>query len=134
MDLNDLASNPEQIKNLIAILESLLPKDDQHTTKDTKQNQNFVNSKIKTKNTKIKKDNHEQNNKFLSMPERHMHKEDTDIDKILCQHPPVARAREFEPVKVRCRVCNKEEMIHPGLAYDLKENRYKCNRCSTSAG
>lgn len=133
MDLNELSKNPEQIKSLITLLQSLLPEkaeQEQHNVVDDQ----FNNPNIKTKNIKNRTKQDASSNKFLSMPERNMHKEDTAIDKVLCQAPPVARGREFTPVKVRCRVCNKEELVNPAIVYDLRENRYKCNKCSSSAG
>lgn len=134
MDLNELSKNPEQIQTLISLLQSLLPKDSSDGEAAEISEQQFHNPNIKTKNTKTRHKQDASSNKFLSMPERNMHKEDTAIDKMLCQAPPVARARDFVPVKVRCRVCNKEEMVNPAIVYDLRDNRYKCNKCSTSAG
>lgn len=134
MDLNELSKNPEQIQTLISLLQSLLPKESGDTEPDDTSEQQFNNPNIKTKNIKTKRKPDPSSNKFLSMPERNMHKEDTAIDKILCQAPPVARGRDFVPVKVKCRVCNKEELVNPSIVYDLRDNRYKCNKCSTSAG
>jgi hypothetical protein len=130
MDLNDLQKNPEQIKSLISLLQNLLEANDISNTQEEKQEEYSVHTKQKLN----KKNMMVQENKFLSMPEKDMHRDDIQVDKVLCKHPPVARAREFTLVKVKCRVCGKEEEVNPGLVYDLRDNRYKCNRCSTSSG
>lgn len=126
MDLNDLSNNPEQIQNLINMLQSLLPKET-----EAKQPQS---TKIKTKSRKkSSSDNKIIVNEFDRMPESRMHKDDIKIDKILCQSPPTARMREFNLIDVVCRVCGKKESISPALVLDTP-SRYKCNNCSTSAG
>lgn len=134
MDLNELSKNPEQIKNLIDILQSLLPENNtpisttQQETKEDYQNSSPMRTRKKNSFT----GGH--TNKFLDMPEKDMHKEDTSVDKKLCTSPPVARGRAYTPVKVTCRVCGKTELVNPSIVYDLRENRYKCNTCSTSSG
>lgn len=87
------------------------------------------NSKIKTKNINVKKKTY---NKFDSMPEYRMHKEDVEIDKKLNIAPPSQRSRTYKPVDARCRVCGRVESVNPALV-DSSE-RYKCNRCAASAG
>jgi O-methyltransferase involved in polyketide biosynthesis len=142
MDLNDLANNPEQIKQLISALQSLLPKNNEITEKPAAEEEldnpventeEFTNKAIKTKSSKKFIKREASSNKFLSMPERNMFKEDSKIDKLLNKHPPVERSREFSLVKVTCRVCGKTEEINPALAGEAT-SRYKCNNCSTSAG
>ena len=111
MDLNDLSNNPEQIKNLINILQSLLPKE---TNTDQPKP-----SKIKTKSRKrSSSDNKIIVNEFDRMPESRMHKDDIKIDKMLSQAPPTARMREFNLVDVVCRVCGKKESVSPSLVLD----------------
>jgi transposase-like protein len=67
------------------------------------------------------------------MPERNMHKKDTIIDKKLWENLPVSdRTRQFQTVEVKCRSCGKTESVNPVLVDSVE--RYKCNRCSTSAG
>lgn len=140
MDLN--IDNPEQIKKLIEALQQLLPKEDvqeapkKQKTKSTKKSQSksrkvdeFDNPNIKTKSTRLPK---REQNKFLSMPERNMHKSDVLIDKKLCVQPPSPRTRTFEPVNVRCRSCGKSESVNPSILDST--DRYKCNKCSTMAG
>lgn len=132
MDLNELGKNPEQIKQLIGLLQQLLPKEDiVDEGFETEKTEEF-SSVLRTRGQKARpKTKH--NNKFLSMREKDMHKDDTKIDKMLCKNGPVSRARDFSMIKVTCRVCGKTEEINPVLLFDVP-NRYKCNNCSTSAG
>lgn len=127
MDLNDLAKNPEQIQALITLLSSLLPKNQEIEDEDHDDNKH----NIKTK--KVKRDKTKSVNKFLTMPEAKMHKEDTAIDKLLQVHPPTVRQRKAQLVKVQCRVCGKKETVAATLATESR-GRYKCNGCSTTPG
>lgn len=143
MDPKDLLKDPEQIKNLISALQSLLPEPNQETkatSKRKKQNkketqtqidESFFNEKIKTKNKRPVRA--PSVNKFEQMSEFRMHKDDGEVDKKLAKHPPVARTREFEPVSVVCRICGKKETVSPSLVHE-GPSRYKCNNCSTQAG
>jgi len=134
MDLNNLISNPEQLKQLISALQAILDKNNNPGSEEEDQTQQEIdepNSSIKTKNSK-QRPQKTNTNKFLSMPEMNMHKDDAEIDKKLAKHPPVMRAREFETIRVVCRVCGKEENISPSIVESV--SRYKCNKCSTSAG
>lgn len=129
MDLNELSQNPEQIKSLISLLESLLPKE----------NNEQLDSSIETPQksvfkTRKKNSFTEHTNKFVDMPESQMYKSDSDIDKKLCSAPPVARSRTYDPIQVTCRICGKKEYVNPSIVYDLRDNRYKCNTCSASSG
>lgn len=133
MDLNELMKNPEQVKSLISLLQGLLP-DEPNNADSSDAQEEFTNSAIKTKGLKNRKKQDPSKNKFLAMPEKDMHKDDVAIDKLLSQSGPVARSREYDPIKVKCRVCGREDMINPSLVYDLREGRYKCNKCSTSSG
>ena len=116
----------DDIKALIAILQKGLQDDDQPVT-DAAQ---AKKSKKKTKDQPPEKPIRQ--NKFLSMSERNMHKDDIEIDRKLRVAPLTERARHFDPVLVKCRVCGKEEKINPSLLESRE--RYKCNKCSTSAG
>jgi len=133
MDLKDLLNNPEQIKNLITVLQSLLPDEKAERKEETpsvdSENTSLTNS-IRTKNKRLPA---QSGNKFEKMSEFHMHKDDKLIDEKLAKHPPVARTREYEPISVKCRVCGKTENINPALVHD-SPSRYKCNNCSTNAG
>lgn len=126
MDPNELLKNPEQVKMLISMLQSLLPEN----TKEDNSNTNDHTTTIKPKKSY---NENTKSNKFESMPEFRMHKEDTVIDKKLSKHDPVERTREFEFVDVVCRVCGRKESVSPHLVFDGPA-RYKCNRCSATSG
>lgn len=131
MDLSELGNNPEQIKQLIGLLQKLLPENNK-TDSPEQEEVDETASVMRTRGQKSRsKTKH--TNKFLAMREKDMHKDDTKIDKLLCKHGPTARARDFSLIKVACRVCGKTEEINPVLLFDAP-NRYKCNNCSTSAG
>lgn len=144
MDLNDLIKNPDQIKNLIDVLQALLPKEQEDKESDVSvsktKNKDSARprstSTIKTRGgQKRRKSNGTDSlNKFESMSEFSMHKEDSAIDKVLSKIPPVARTRdEAEPVDVVCRICGKKERVSPSLIFD-SISRYKCNTCATQSG
>lgn len=114
---------PDQIKQMIGMLQMMLQSSDNDTeTKPTK-----------SKNIKSKKPKASKINKFDAMAEKNMHKEDAIIDKKLNIYPPSPRARSYKPLQVQCRVCGKKDSINPRLLPDSIE-RYKCNKCSSSAG
>lgn len=119
-----MALDKEDIKQLIAILQKGLSDepDDTIASKPTKQKTKRP-TKSKNKNSK---------NLFDSMMESSMHKDDVAIDKKLRVQPITHRSRNYKPANVRCRVCGKEEKINPSLVESVE--RYKCNKCSTSAG
>lgn len=129
MDLN--FNNPEQIKQLISLLQQMLPSDDKKT-KDNEENDSSFESPIRTKSTRSN-NNKNRKNKFLDMQEKNMHKEDIAIDKRLAITSPTPRNREFVPVEVRCRSCGKKEKVSPAIVPDSVD-RYKCNNCSTTPG
>jgi hypothetical protein len=129
MDLNELMKNPEQIKSLIQVLQTLLPQATGDT--ETENSEEEFSAPIKTRGSKTRPK--QAKNKFTDMPEHNMHKEDVAIDKKLAKFPPVSRARQFEMVDVKCRVCGRTETVSPSLVFEGLE-RYKCNNCSTSAG
>jgi hypothetical protein len=122
---------PEKIQAMISILQSMLTQQDNSDglEEETPPQKSKQSGKKKISNTKNKK---QSINKFDSMPEMRMHKEDISVDKKLAVHPPVPRARPFELITVQCRVCGRKEEINPVLLTDY--DRYKCNRCSSSAG
>lgn len=125
MNLDDLAKNPEKIKDLIGLLSALLPKDSPEETEEDDED----TMPVKSKKINIKK---KRVNKFLSMPECSMHKDDIEIDKKLQKYPPTARNRPVNFVDVRCRVCGKQDKVSENLV-DSTE-RYKCNNCARSPG
>ena len=136
MDLNELTKNPEQIKNLIQLLQALLPEADQEgadnkqTHQASEQKQEEFTAPLRTRG---KRTTQKFKNKFVDMAEKDMHKDDVAIDQKLSRFPPVSRGRNFQMVDVVCRVCGKKETISPSLLFDTPA-RYKCNNCSTSAG
>lgn len=130
MDLENLGANPEQIKQLISLLSSLLPSENTKKTA-TAEDADEPNSAIKTK--KVRQNKKKSVNKFLNMPEANMHKDDIEIDKKLQKFPPTARNRPSSLVSVTCRVCGKSEEIPTVLASESR-GRYKCNQCSTNPG
>tara|TARA_B100001564_G_C20404437_1_gene562684 strand:+ start:34 stop:444 length:411 start_codon:yes stop_codon:yes gene_type:complete len=72
-------------------------------------------------------------NLFLDMPEKDMHKNDVLIDQKLKSSQPIVRNRPAALVDVRCRVCGKQEQVSAQLIVD-GVNRYKCNNCARGAG
>jgi hypothetical protein len=128
-----MALDKDDIKQLIAILQKGLSDDndtedmpDKQETKKTKRTRITKNIKPNKKQTKT------MGNLFESMPERTMHKEDVLIDQKLRKFAPTQRSRNFKPINVNCRVCGKKESVNPSLIESV--DRYKCNKCSSSAG
>jgi hypothetical protein len=130
MDLNELMKNPEQLKNLIQVLQAMLPAEGSDTTTDTEATEEF-SAPLRTKGSRRKLSQHK--NKFLDMPEKDMHKDDIEVDKKLAKFAPVSRSRAFDMVDVVCRVCGKKETVSPSLLFEAA-SRYKCNNCSTQSG
>lgn len=112
----------EDILALIAILQKGLD-NDQESNKPKAKKQKPSN-KVKPIKKHI--------NKFNSMDEFNMCKEDLEVDKKIRKPSPSARNREFDFVNVQCRVCGKQEKVAPMLVEAIE--RYKCNKCSTGAG
>jgi len=115
----------DDIKQLIAILQKGLSDDSDLDVEEDIE----INTPTKNKTKTKKKKN---NNKFDSMSEFRMHKDDVEIDKKLKVQPTTKRIRTYQPIKVKCRVCGKEESVNPALV-DSRE-RYKCNKCCSSPG
>jgi hypothetical protein len=123
---------PEQITQMIALLQNMLPKQSNNTNTEeragTETNDHI--SSIKTVNRKPVVSSI---NKFDEMLESKMHKEDIEIDKKLSKHQPTPRIRKFKPVNAKCRICGKQEEVSPSLLFEGVD-RYKCNKCSGSSG
>lgn len=122
-----MALDNEDIKQLIAILQKGLTSDELENSepmpvKKTRRSTPKTKTAAKPKSK----------NKFDSMPEFNMCKEDLEFDRKVRKPIPSARLRDFEPIKVRCRVCGKNEKVAPDLVESIE--RYKCNKCSTGAG
>lgn len=123
----------DDIKQLIAILQRGLISDSDESSEEIEE-QPAQHTKKATRaktNKELKKP--KRINKFDQMMEKTMHKNDAQIDKLLNVHPPSIRTREFEPIRVQCRVCHKTEEINPSLVLD-SPSRYKCNKCSGAPG
>ena len=114
----------DDIKALIAILQKGLQDEDDEEEVPTQK----TRRKSKSSKPKAKK----QSNKFESMPEFQMCKEDLEFDHKVRKPPPSARNRDFDYIKVQCRVCGKKDEVAPALVESIE--RYKCNKCSTGAG
>lgn len=129
--MDNMNLDPQQIQQMILMLQSMLPRPEQiqqvTENKSTKRTKVKKNSQTQTKSKSIRE------NKFDSMMEARMHKEDIAIDKKLSVLPPVPRSRPFEWVQAICRVCGKKEKVNPVLITEGVD-RYKCNKCSSGAG
>lgn len=121
---------PEQITQMISLLQSMLPKQNEETNEAPPQESRSHISSIKTVNRKPVISGE---NKFDQMMESKMHKEDVEIDKKLSKYEPTPRVRKFQPVLAKCRVCGKTEEVSPSLLFEGAE-RYKCNKCAGSSG
>lgn len=118
----------DDIKQLIAILQKGLT----DTTDDIDNDDEEPEIKVVKKSNKVKKTKNQSNNLFDKMSEASMHKDDVEIDKKLAKYPPTKRSRSYEAVKVRCRLCGREDSVNPVLVE--AGERYKCNKCSRFAG
>lgn len=141
----DLLNDPEQIQQMISLLQTML--DQQEDDEDVeptpkKRAKRTTKKKVSKKTTTQKKTSTRRKkqvaddqpvNKFLSMPEANMYKEDKELAKKLYKHPPTPRRRSTKMIKARCRICGKEELTNPDLIWGGIE-RFKCNKCSSSAG
>jgi hypothetical protein len=118
----------EDIMALIAILQKGLTDEDSDVEYEEPKKQKKSGGRTKKSPEKKQK-----LNKFDSMPEKNMHKQDTIIDKKLWgDNKPTERTRSFQAISVRCRICGKTENVNPSLV-DSTE-RYKCNKCATTSG
>lgn len=116
--------SPDQIKQMIELLQSMLP--------DEQKQYKISNNKNTSKHNSKKQNKKQYKNKFDEMMESSLHKEDKKIDEMLSIHPPTPRTRKFDPVEATCRICGKNEKINP-IFLDAQD-RYKCNACSRSSG
>lgn len=130
MDPKELLNDPQKIKDIISVLQALLPKDDNGSDSAIEKPKKTTKAK-RTKKSK-EPEQPQSTNKFLDMQEMYMFKGDAAIDKKLSKNPPIPRTRHFDPITVKCRICGRSEQVNPGLVYD--PSRYKCNNCSISQG
>ena len=137
--MDNINLDPQQIQQMILLLQAMLPKQDPEQTNANSQETSFevVKSPKVSKSRKSSESTSSSKfvrpNKFEDMPEIKMHKEDIALDKKLSVLPPVPRARKFSKISAICRVCGKKEEVNPALITDSID-RYKCNKCSAGAG
>ena len=134
---DDIKNNPEQIKQMISLLSSMLedtntePKTKRRSTKKKTAKRKTVKESTTTTRKSRKKPT--TTNKFDQMSESSMFKENPDTAKKLYSKPPMTRRPKKNLVNVKCRICGKEEKISASLLTSGID-RYKCNKCSSSAG
>jgi hypothetical protein len=137
--MDNINLDPQQIQQMILLLQAMLPKQNPEQTNASNQETSFevVKSPKVSKSRKSSESTSSSKfvrpNKFEDMPEIKMHKEDIALDKKLSVLPPVPRARKFSKISAICRVCGKKEEVNPALITDSID-RYKCNKCSAGAG
>ena len=133
-----MSNKKETIEQIVDLLRSLVEEEDTQenpkpVTKKKKTAKKTANKKTTRRKTPTAKvDDKESTNKFLSMPEMHMFKDDTLIDKKLQVSDPCPRTRSFNTISVTCRMCGKSEQVNPVLVSE--KTRYKCNVCASSGG
>lgn len=126
-----MSNNKETIQQIITLLSSLI--DDTETTEpNEKKSKKTPNNKVSRQKRTNKHPESGSTNKFLSMREMHMFKEDVEIDRKLKVMDPCPRTRSYSTIGVRCRVCGKNERVNPTLV--TEPSRYKCNDCARSGG
>ena len=121
-----MALEKEDIMALIAILQKGLTDDEPELLYQEE-------SPPKTETKKKRSAPESKLNKFDSMSEKNMHKQDTEIDKKLWgNNLPSDRGRPPSLINVKCRMCGKNENVSSSLVDSVE--RYKCNKCSSSSG
>lgn len=123
------SNKKEAIEQIYKLLMTLVDEED-----DQEQTPQKTESK-RTRNKKTsysKKNRSQSSNKFDSMPEKNMFREDIEIDRKLSVVEPCPRTRSFRTIEVSCRVCGKTDKLNPVLVNE--PTRYKCNNCSKSGG
>lgn len=128
--------DPEKIQAMISILQSMLAPDNNQNNNIKETTQPAETAVVPQNNfsTKSKTNFSGHYNKFDTMSEKNMHREDIIVDQKLRTQPPVPRNRTYSPVSVVCRVCGKKENVNPQVLTGSELDRYKCNRCSSSSG
>lgn len=128
-----MALEKEDIMALIAILQKGLEDDGDSTEENIATKKPTKQRKPRKRKTTAKPQKDVRENKFDSMSERHMHKQDTLIDKKLWSNLTASdRTRKYNPIQVKCRSCGRTESVNPVLVDSIE--RYKCNKCSSSPG
>ena len=126
---------------MISLLSSMLedtniaPKTKRRSTKKKTAKKTVKKKTVKENTTTIRKSRKKPTttNKFDQMSESNMFKENPDIAKKLYSKPPMTRRPKKNLVNVKCRICGREEKISASLLTSGID-RYKCNKCSSSAG
>jgi len=134
----DLLKNPEQIKQMISLLSSLLSQTENETDNEKENESEIVatkqtRSKKTSTRSRAKKAKPKVANKFDSMSESRMYRENPDVAKKLYTNVPIKRRAKTQTVDVKCRICGRSETISSSLLFNDR-SRYKCNKCSSSAG
>jgi hypothetical protein len=128
-----MSRKDDDIRQLITILQRGLSSDSDESEDDVDEKPSKNTKKIAKSKSNNSSQKPKRLNKFDQMMEKTMHKSDAQIDKLLNVHPPSIRTREFDPVRVQCRVCQRTEEVNPSLILD-SPGRYKCNKCSGGPG
>jgi len=130
-----MSNKKETVEQIYKLLMALVDDEEGQTIEEEKPKKKSTRKTTPVKNKRVansKKTKTVSTNKFDSMPERNMFKEDTAIDKKLRVLDPCPRTRSFNTIEVACRVCGKKENLNPVLVNE--PTRYKCNGCSRSGG
>lgn len=132
-----MSNKKETIEQIVDLLRSLV--DDETQTEEVKPakkrtaKKKATSKKISTgRARKTARTKTTSTNKFDSMPERNMFRDDVAIDRKLNVQPPSPRTRQYSTIHVTCRSCGKSETVNPSLVHD--KTRYKCNTCSQAGG
>jgi len=132
-----MSNKKETIEQIVDLLRSLV--DDEPETEEVKPakkrqtKKKTIRKKSSTaRNRKTTSTKTTSINKFDSMPERNMFRDDVAIDKKLSVQPPSPRTRSYTTINVTCRSCGKSYSLNPALVHDA--TRYKCNTCSQAGG
>lgn len=125
--------SPAQIKQMISMLQAMLPQDTIEEPSSNDKTQSDHTASIRTASPKQVKKTGTFVNKFDEMMEAKLHQEDKAIDQALSVHSPTPRNRSFDPINVVCRVCGKKDSVNPSILSD-SPSRYKCNSCARSPG
>ena len=123
-------------KLLISLVEDDSPQEDTQTKKKTRRNTKKKTTKKPEVTTnqlaETSRNSNQRINKFDSMAEKNMFRDDIAIDRKLSVQPPCPRTRSYNTISVACRVCGKTETVNPSLVSET--TRYKCNSCARSGG
>jgi len=117
---------------LISLVEEDEPVHQPAPPKKTTKKKSTTNRISKTKTIQTNENSSQRLNKFDSMAEKNMFRDDIAIDRKLSVQPPCPRTRSYATIDVSCRVCGKTDKVNPALVSE--PSRYKCNSCARSGG